>query len=279
MSDPITTAFSRSAVRLLADPMSFARGLAYAAEGRVEQVTAADTRLAARVRGSLPYEVELWVDGGEPGWSCTCPVGEEGEFCKHCVATALAEVTDPLEPETLTEADPEQEHEPEHERDGEHTDDAASLLDYVVGLEHERLAALVLQQASVDWRLAERLRAEAAAAAGSPINLNAWRRRLESAFAAEDFVEYAEAATWAHQVDLTLDALEDLAAAGHPDAVAALTEHAHRLAEEAIGAVDDSDGWLTGIAERLGELHLHASPPRPGRAGTQACGPGVERRT
>jgi len=24
-------------------------------------------------------------------WSCNCPVGEEGTFCKHCVAVALEE--------------------------------------------------------------------------------------------------------------------------------------------------------------------------------------------
>jgi uncharacterized Zn finger protein len=33
----------------------------------------------------VPYNVELWVDDGEPTWSCTCPAAEDGSFCKHCV--------------------------------------------------------------------------------------------------------------------------------------------------------------------------------------------------
>lgn len=37
-----------------------------------------------------------------------------------------------------------------------------------------------------------------------------------------------------------------------------LAEHAHRLADAAIQYVDDSDGCLTDISSRLGELHLRA---------------------
>ena len=46
--------------------------------------------------------------------------------------------------------------------------------------------------------------------------------------------------------------------AGHPDAAVLLAEHAHRRAEEALAYVDDSDGWLSIISERLFEVHLRA---------------------
>jgi len=32
----------------------------------------------------------LWEAGDSVGYDCDCPVGQEGDFCKHCVATALA---------------------------------------------------------------------------------------------------------------------------------------------------------------------------------------------
>ena len=44
----------------------------------------------------MPYIVELWIEEGEPRWSCTCPAAEDGSFCKHCVAAALT--VDPGEP-------------------------------------------------------------------------------------------------------------------------------------------------------------------------------------
>jgi uncharacterized Zn finger protein len=39
----------------------------------------------AKVQGTRPYRVELWIEEGDLEYSCTCPVGADGEFCKHCV--------------------------------------------------------------------------------------------------------------------------------------------------------------------------------------------------
>ncbi|MGH3114017.1 MAG: SWIM zinc finger family protein, partial [Gaiellaceae bacterium] len=243
MTDPLASTFSRSAVRVLADPASLLRGVTYAEEGRVEQLTASGGRLEGTVRGALPYEVALWVDGNGPAWSCTCPVGEDGTFCKHCVALALAR---------------EGEGEDEDWEDAANPGDEATLRAYVGGLDAERLAELLLEQSAGDWRLRERLLAEAAAATGTTVDLAAWRHRLEAEFATGDFVEYAEAASWAHDVDGVLNALAELLDLGHADAVVVLAEHAWRLAEGAIDRVDDSDGWLTGISAQLGELHHRA---------------------
>jgi uncharacterized Zn finger protein len=197
----------------------------------------------------VPYSVERWVDDGEPGWSCACPAAEDGSFCKHCVAVALlfdrdAPVGDELGSAHLR-AVPSQ---PE-----------SDLAGYVAGLDQERLVELVLAQVESDWRLRERLEAEARAVRGEGPELGSWRKRIDVAFAPyDDFVGYREAAGWARQVDDVIDALEELCDAGHPDAVAVLAEHAHRRADEAIQYVDDSDGWLTGISERLSDLHLRA---------------------
>jgi len=52
--------------------------------------------------------------------------------------------------------------------------------------------------------------------------------------------------------------LQDLLDDGHAEAVVALAEHAIDRAEDAVGYVDDSDGWMSGIAERLQDLHQAA---------------------
>ena len=43
----------------------------------------------ATVQGNDRYEVELNVGPSGLSGSCDCPWGQEGNFCKHCVAAAL----------------------------------------------------------------------------------------------------------------------------------------------------------------------------------------------
>ncbi|HEY2998913.1 MAG TPA: SWIM zinc finger family protein, partial [Acidimicrobiales bacterium] len=82
--------FRPSVVRNLAGPRAFGRGAGYLEDSRVEPEAGGELRVRAAVRGSVPYEVELWVDDAAPAWSCTCPAAEDGSFCKHCVAVALS---------------------------------------------------------------------------------------------------------------------------------------------------------------------------------------------
>lgn len=68
----------------------FARGAAYFGSGAVVQLRCDDLGIWARVLGTQPYAVRFWRNARKPGWGCTCPLGTEGEFCKHLVATGLA---------------------------------------------------------------------------------------------------------------------------------------------------------------------------------------------
>lgn len=259
--------FTRSAVMELAGPAVYGRGVGYFREGRVEPEASSDGWLRATVRGSMPYTVELSDADGQPDWACTCPYAEDGAFCKHAVAVTLRFHEGELGALDGDPADLVGEPPADHE---------ALLTEHVAGLGHERLVELVLEAADEDWRLRERLRAEARAARGDGPALAAWRRRIEVAFAPYgDFVPYQEAAGWAREVDEVIDALVDLCDAGHPDTVAVLAEHAHRCADTAIGYVDDSDGWLTDISERLAELHLRAcveGEPDPGELARRLVG-------
>ncbi len=241
-------AFARSAVMDMAGPAVYWRGTEYFDEGRVEPDERLGDRLRARVHGSVPYTVELRVERGHAGWSCTCPYAEDGSFCKHVVAVSLllaGRVPEP--PPTPAEA-----RASARERD-------RLLAEHVGGMNRERLVELVLASAEQDWRLRERLLAEARAGRGEAPDLAVWRDRIDAAFSPyDDFVTYQEAAGWAAEVEEIIDALTELCDAGHPDAVVTLAEQAHRRADGAIGYVDDSDGWLSTISHRLTELHHRA---------------------
>ncbi len=247
---PLAEVFSRSTVMDLAGFAVYGRGVDYFRSGRVEPEAGGDSRLRATVRGSVPYTVELRAERGHPDWSCTCPYAEDGSFCKHVVAVCLL-----LDPDGM-EALPE---DPAPPLAVSRAEEVGLLADHVDGLDRDRLVELVLEVAEQDWRLRERLLAEARATRGQGPDLAMWRRRIDAAFTPyDDFVPYQEAAAWAGEVHELIDGLAELCEAGHPEAAALLAEHAHRRADEAIGYVDDSDGWLMGISEQLAELHLRA---------------------
>lgn len=89
-NDRLAEVFTVLTVKDLAGSRSYRRGLNYLYEGRVGPGVGSDRRTEATVAGTVPYLVRLWAEGHYPRWSCTCPAAEDGSFCKHCVAVALA---------------------------------------------------------------------------------------------------------------------------------------------------------------------------------------------
>ncbi len=234
------TAFARRSVEAMADRWSFERGLLYAANGRVGKRTVTASSVKAKVRGSSSYQVRLSLDNDdEPTHECSCPVGQEGRFCKHAVAVALV-VTDAV-------ADP--------------TQQAEAVIDvrgYLEGLDHRALVDLLVERAADDDMFDARLRMEAAQATGGLPQLGVFRHAIDEVFMVHDYVGYREMYDYASNINAVLDSLQDLLDDGHAEAVVALAEHAIDRAEDAVGSVDDSDRWMSGIAERLQDLHLAA---------------------
>ncbi|MEY9862828.1 putative Zn finger protein [Catenulispora sp. GAS73] len=79
--------FHEMDVQSAAGSRSYERGLAYLEE--VDDLRLAEHEIVATVYGSEPYEVVLRVEGHRLDGDCSCPFGQEGHFCKHCVAVAL----------------------------------------------------------------------------------------------------------------------------------------------------------------------------------------------
>jgi uncharacterized Zn finger protein len=91
----LASLLDRRSLRRLAGDVTFDRGAVYSSEGRVGDLVIEGDRLLASVSGRKRYRVRLWPERDGLGHSCTCPVGEEGLMCKHCVAVGLAWRTKP----------------------------------------------------------------------------------------------------------------------------------------------------------------------------------------
>jgi uncharacterized Zn finger protein len=144
-------------IRSLAGDRWFARGEAYLQQGRVSDLNADSYRIIAKVTGTETYRVRLSCRSSRIEYSCTCPVGEDGNFCKHCVAVALAWVE-----EESTIRDPKESTIRDSNLSAvKHKSDLRSFLE---AQDHQKLVELMLQEASRNRLLEERLEFEAARA-------------------------------------------------------------------------------------------------------------------
>ena len=141
---------TRLKLRQIAGAKSFELGVEYFATGRVLSLAEHTGELTATVQGSDEYRVTLYVEGNSLASDCTCPMGAEGAFCKHCVAAGLAWIANGA---TLP-------------RTGKQTPAVAeaSLEDaraWLAKVDRHELVEMILKLAAKDARLRDRLRLEA----------------------------------------------------------------------------------------------------------------------
>jgi uncharacterized Zn finger protein len=146
MKSPFTDILSLSVLLNLAGERFFERGEDYYRRGAVHSLTEFEGNLTARVLGTYEYRVKFWAEGdGRLRYSCSCPVGADGLFCKHCVAVGLT---------WLEEAVGERQVEKKGAGHGLTMDEVRTLLE---GQNKEVLVRLILEQAMEDERLQGRL--------------------------------------------------------------------------------------------------------------------------
>jgi uncharacterized Zn finger protein len=239
---------TRTALKRLADARSFARGEDYFADGQVISLVEHAGKLTATVQGTEEYSVKISIRAGELDYNCSCPMGADGAFCKHCVAVGLAWLA------SFSEKPP-----------AHRTETAATP---VVTLEDARawlaqqdktqLVEMLLDQATSDGHLRERLLLQAAAAAGQSANVAAIRQALNRATRTGGFVNYRAAGDFSRGIDQVVTSIADLLKAGYAAETIELTEYALGKVEQATMNMDDSDGYMGGILQRLQELHFEA---------------------
>lgn len=243
---PLARAFTRTRIEQLADERSFARGESYFEEGRVEGLVERNGTITATVAGNARYRVMLRAQGKQADFHCSCPVGADGAFCKHAVATALA---------WLAAAAP-------AARRGTDAPEVVKLDDlrpWLLSQPADQLADWLLDAAVADARLRERLLRTAARAQSKGVDVASYRRAIDRATAVRGFIDYHEAHGFFTVLSDALAPLRELLAEGHAAAVLELAEHALRRVEALCEKVDDSDGGITIALEELQDLHLAAA--------------------
>lgn len=237
---------TRELLRRKAGYRSFERGEDYFACGKVGRIAELDGTIAATVRGNSPYHVELCRDGDALGFSCSCPLGNDGIFCKHCVAVGL----------TWLEGG---KAKPTGSRKAAAKVTMNDVRDWLLAQEKQHLAEMLLELAMGDEDLRHRLMLSATRGKATAADLeDSYRDAIDRAVGDGEFVHYRDAHAYARGIGEAIDAIEDLLNDGNASVALLLIEHAISAVEKAISSVDDSDGHMGSILYRLREIHLEA---------------------
>ncbi|MDD2237815.1 MAG: hypothetical protein PHG65_11480, partial [Kiritimatiellae bacterium] len=227
-----------------AGPVYFSRGEVYAENGMVRSVHVDGEEIVGEVSGSDLYETCLYELGGELEGSCTCPLGERDEFCKHLVATGLVWIK--------------QQGNPSAPASVKHpvVSDVTRLKKWLGEKKREQLLDLIVERCGEDGDFFEALLIRAAAKPGG--DLKVIKQRIQQAYRISDFIDWRNTHTYYYKLDQVADTLRGMLNDGQAEAVIELTEYAMKRWETAIQCIDDSDGGMGMALEELHELHLEA---------------------
>ena len=238
---------NKTALEAITDARTFRRGRDYARLGRVGSILEHDGLIEAAVHGTRPYRAKLWHERGKLHSSCTCPLGEDGIFCKHCVALGLVWMG-----EGPVDGSEESRSEPLPAIDME------EIRSHLLTREKSDLADIILAQALDDERLLRRLLVDAARTKGQGREAAVLRNVIDNAVRIDGFVDYREAASYARGIEDGVDGVEHLLKSGQPAAAVELAEFALKAVEGQMESIDDSDGSMRPILDRLQEIHHRA---------------------
>jgi uncharacterized Zn finger protein len=238
---------SLAVLKRFAGSAVFARGEEYFNSGVVSRIKVIENTLSARVTGSYPYAVSMWEEDGGIEYECSCPQGEEGNFCKHCVAVGLAWLAE-AGAAGGTKSVKQKKNNPWKE-----------ITDFVSLQDAASLAVLLLETAKRDDVLYENLLLKAQRSAGPASIIKGFRTAIDRAVDTGGYVDWREMRTYAAGLDNIADSLAELLQRGQAVALVERAEYAITRVEAACEYVDDSNGGeMTDMLECLGKLHQEA---------------------
>lgn len=221
----------------------------------------------AIVEGTESYRVQLsWADGELLG-DCSCPMGSEGAFCKHCVAVGLVLIDEAERSDGDGGGD-------DGADDGEPLSEG-DLRDYLNSLDHEALVDLLCDHAASDDTLHLKLVLRAAGDRENP-DIAMLRRQIYSALRTRGRLSYEGGLDYADRADDILDALENLIESGHAAEVVPLVQQVIDLLNEGVEQADELSSDEIGLmADQAADLHERAREAAQAQA-TEAAPAGAE---
>lgn len=232
----------RNALLRLAGSRVYGRGEDYFILKKVRSLSESEGVITATVRGTEDYAVSLWLDDGEPAYACDCPQGDEGRFCKHCVAVGLKLLDNSGTSRKKTRS--------------------TTMDDVRVWLgrqEKDALVDMLMSRARIDDDLRKQLFMNAARENPAGLDIVTFRKAIDEAtFVEHGYVDYRGSYEFAQGIWRVLASVRKLLDDGHAAEVVELAEYALARLKNVYGAVDDSSGNVGSVMSDIQELHHDA---------------------
>jgi len=226
---------SESTFKTLAGEGAYDRGLAYYNQGRVGPLLIEHSRITAQVTGSREYSVVLHHTAKLFEGQCNCPASDNFDFCKHCVAVALAYYYQTQVNQELSNANSD-----------------SPVLDYLNTLTKPQLAEELhnLLHKDKDTLSLWQLRAEIAR---GDLGSKEIRKRITKAipYKPNGLWRYRDVADYFSQCEMALKILEEpILDLGPVDAIKLVSYANHRL-QKTLQTVDDSGGYRAPLEAHI----------------------------
>lgn len=229
---------SRKKLKSLAGTAAFGRGEDYC--DRVGRLRLQKHGVQAKVSGQRVYEVRLtWKDGFD--YQCNCPMGEQGDCCKHCVAVGLTWL-----------------HQDKQSDSGVANEDAC-IRAWLKDKKKQQLIHIIMAASETDESLFKRLSLLASA---SSLNVTALKQSISDTIET-DYVDYYAMRDYEKELGDVTKMLESLLVDGHAIEVQALSLHALDCMGEAYESIDDSNGGAGYEMQCWQSIHLQACEALP----------------
>lgn len=241
-----------NSLRSLAGDKAYQRGERYFAEGRVRVLQRSANAVDGEVVGTHTYRSSLAWAGGHISYACDCPVGDEGDCCKHVVALSLA-----VEQAT-----------------GRRAAMVKTAVSDLSGFLHGQPAAWLadtLLALTRDFPEIQR-RLQIQQQLAGAVDTAALKKSISSLLGRARFMDYRQSREYAHKLQELSGLFRQLLAAGKVGVCVPLCEYALERLFSIYGQSDDSSGAIGGEIHHIGGLYREACSLAAGNA------PGLPRR-
>ena len=224
---------------VLAGEAAFGRGVAYYRDGMVLGWSKQGTTITADVEGTQRYRVALKLSKRSLDGGCDCPASEGIDFCKHCVAVALAYRLDQAEQVRLTEGD-----------------SADRIHAYLQQMDKASLVETLQSLIESDPVLYQRWSLRADAVLGV-LDHKVLKKRITAAFPINrELYRYGQVSAYFAQAESVVEQLAEQAPQLPAETCLALVDYALSRMDRALQTIDDSGGFRFHCEQILQTLHI-----------------------
>jgi len=237
----LSSILDRGLLRSLAGEAYFKRGLKYFDQGRVLVLNEFDGNVSAIVSGSEDYAVRLRAKNGQLEYLCSCPLGVEGEFCKHCVAAGLEFLAG--------------------NKDGAKTtseDTAGKVREYLSGLEKSQLVEMIMEQAGNDLQFQKRLELKLAVGPDGKVDVQLFKSFIQGVARDLELDDSPGASACYRKLDNIIGLLEGAVENNGGPEIIELAEYFLEEMENAMLSFDCTDDNMFEIMDRLEDVYYEA---------------------